>query len=351
MYTYKRFRTPKSAVIIILIAVALVAWGILGLTGTPLAKKGKEIATFKLKYVDSALAFAKGTEEVTMEISPGTKWISAFPSGPSNPIRALYMPFLIPDFTDDEEWDDFDDDIDQVLGRCREAGVGRIYLPNIDHTSIERMLILESKIPELFESMIGLHPCSVKDDFKKELYIIEDWLSKRRFAGIGETGIDLYWDKTFYKEQVDALEIQIEWAKRYKMPIILHCRESLRETIDLVGRHSNDDLIGIFHCFTGTVEQAKEIIALGFKLGIGGVLTYKNSNLNEVLYNIGTDHILLESDSPYLAPVPKRGKRNEPAFIRYVVLKIAEILDIEVSQVEEITSKNALMLFENGNQV
>lgn len=247
--------------------------------------------------------------------------------------------------------EDFDEDIDQVLDRCKENGVGRIYLPNIDHTSIERMLALESKTPGLFESMIGLHPCSVKEDFEKELYIIEGWLSKRRFAGIGETGIDLYWDKTFYREQVDALEIQIEWAKRYKIPIILHCRESLGETIDLIGKHSNEDLTGIFHCFTGTVDQAKEIVSLGFNLGIGGVLTYKNSNLNEVLYNIGTGPILLESDSPYLAPVPKRGKRNEPAFIKYVVLKIAEILDIDVSQVEEVTSRNALMIFDNGNQV
>ena len=166
--------------------------------------------------------------------------------------------------------------------------------------------------------MMGLHPCSVKKDFERELYIVEDWLSKRRFSAVGEIGTDLYWDKTFFEQQKEAFMIQVSWAKKYGLPIVIHCRESIDETIELVEQMQDGNLRGIFHCFSGTAEQAKRITKLGFYLGIGGVVTFKNGGLDKVIPEIDLEHMVLETDSPYLAPVPHRGKRNEPCYIPLV---------------------------------
>ncbi len=239
----------------------------------------------------------------------------------------------------------FDQDIDKVVERSIASEIHKIFLPNIDHTSIEKMLSIEEKYAELCIPMIGLHPCSVKGDFEKELSVIESWLRKRAFAGIGETGIDLYWDKTFYAQQIEALKTQIRWAREYTIPIVLHCRDSIQETIDLVSAEADNDLTGIFHCFTGTYEQAKEIISLGFNLGIGGIVTFKNSQLYEVIEKVDLQHLVLETDSPYLAPEPFRGKRNEPSNLKYIAQKVADIKGITVQSLEEVTTQNALELF------
>ncbi|MCZ6521088.1 MAG: TatD family hydrolase [Bacteroidetes bacterium] len=241
----------------------------------------------------------------------------------------------------------FKKDIADVVERSIENGVEKIYLPNIDHTSIDDMLELEHKFPGVCFPMMGLHPCSVDNDFEKQLYIAEDWIGKRDFNGIGEIGTDLYWDKTFWEQQQEALKIQLGWAREKKWPAILHCRESIDETIGIVKEMKHTDLRGIFHCFTGTVEQAEEIINLGFYLGIGGVSTFKNGGLEEVLEKVDLAHMVLETDSPYLAPVPFRGKRNEPSRIPLIADRIAILKNIEVEQVGEITSQNAIKIFES----
>jgi len=241
---------------------------------------------------------------------------------------------------------EFAADRPDVLARCRDLNIGRIYMPNIDHTSIDDMLELESRSEGLCIATIGLHPCYVKKDFEKELYIVESWLGQRRFAAIGEIGTDLYWDKTHWEQQQEAFRVQVQWAKQFQYPIIIHCRESIDETIGLVEQLKDDHLTGVFHCFSGDLTQAQRIIALGFKLGIGGVVTFKNGGLDKVLPHIGLEHLVLETDCPYLAPVPHRGKRNEPAYIPLVAQRVAELTGKTVSQVQEITTPNALTLFQ-----
>ena len=193
--------------------------------------------------------------------------------------------------------------------------------------------------------MMGLHPCSVKKDFERELYLIEDWLSKREFSAIGEIGTDLYWDKTFFGQQQEALGIQIGWAKKYQLPIVLHCRESLNETIEMIEKLQDGTLKGIFHCFSGNVEQAKKIFKLGFHIGLGGVATFKNGGLDKVLGEITLENAVLETDSPYLAPVPHRGKRNEPGYIPLIASKVAALTNQSIEEVRNVTTKNALNLF------
>lgn len=239
----------------------------------------------------------------------------------------------------------YDNDRDEVIASCLEKGVKKIYMPNIDVESIDAMLEAELKYPGICIPMMGLHPCDVAKGFEKQLYIMEDWLSKRRFAAVGEIGIDLYWDKTFLEQQKEALRIQISWAKEHKLPIVLHCRESLPETIALVKEEMDEELKGIFHCFSGTEEQAKEIIGMGFLLGIGGVATFKNGGLDKVLPEIGLDNLVLETDGPYLAPVPYRGKRNSPEYIPLIAERIAELTHTEVETVAEVTNKNAALIF------
>ena len=236
-------------------------------------------------------------------------------------------------------------DREDMLHRCEEQGVTKIYMPNVDHTSIDAMLELESRSEQKCFPMMGLHPCSVKKDFERELYIVEEWLSKRRFSAVGEIGTDLYWDQTFFEQQKEAFKIQVSWARKYSLPIVIHCRESIDLTIALVEEMQDGDLRGVFHCFSGTAEQATRITKLGFYLGIGGVATFKNGGLDKVVPEIDLVHLVLETDSPYLAPVPHRGKRNEPSYIPLVAKKVAELKNSSIGDVQDTTAKNAEKLF------
>jgi TatD DNase family protein len=240
---------------------------------------------------------------------------------------------------------EFKDDRADTLERSFTAGVSKIYMPNIDHTSIDAMMEVEARYPGRCIAMMGLHPCYVKKGFEKELYQVEEWLGKRAFTAIGEIGTDLYWDKTHWEEQKEAFNIQMAWAKKYNLPIIIHCRESMDETIELVSQQLDGKLTGIFHCFGGTIEQANKITDMGFYLGIGGVATYKKSGLDQVLPAISLDKIVLETDCPYLAPVPHRGKRNEPSYIPLIAQRIADIKQISISVLQQATTSNAGSIF------
>lgn len=241
---------------------------------------------------------------------------------------------------------EFNEDRKGVLDRARKAGLTAIYMPNVDDSTVESMLELENSTPDFCHSMIGLHPCSVKSDFKHQLQRIEGYIARHPFKAIGEIGTDLYWDKTFWEEQKEAFTIQATWAAELGLPMSIHCRETLDQTIELLGKLQDGRLLGVFHCFTGTRDQAEAIIALGFMLGIGGVLTFKNSTLREVVRNVNRDSVVLETDSPYLAPVPNRGKRNEPAYVSLVGEHLALAWDLPVVDVQRITTQNALRLFE-----
>ncbi|HEU5289623.1 MAG TPA: TatD family hydrolase [Cyclobacteriaceae bacterium] len=241
--------------------------------------------------------------------------------------------------------DQFDPDRTDMMDRAEEKGIGKIYMPNIDHTSIDGMLELENKYPKICYPMMGLHPCSVNKDFEKELYVVENWLSQRKFAAVGEMGTDLYWDKTFWDQQVEAFKIQVSWAKKYKLPIVVHCRESMDQTIELAEDLQDGTLAGIFHCFTGNETQADKLIKLGFYLGIGGVATFKKSGMENVIPLIPLDRIVLETDSPYLTPTPHRGKRNEPSYIPLIGERVAELKKVSVEELKKSTTENALKLF------
>jgi TatD DNase family protein len=240
---------------------------------------------------------------------------------------------------------DFKTDQAEALRRAQEEGVTKILMPNIDHTSIDVMLEAEAANPEFCLAMMGLHPCYVKKDFQQELYRIEDWLNKRKFIGIGETGIDLYWDKTFLAQQQESLQVQVDWAIKFKLPLILHTRDSFSETYEIIARNQHEHLTGIFHCFSGTADEAKKAIDLNFFVGIGGVSTFKNGGLDKVLPEVPLERIVLETDCPYLAPVPHRGKRNEPAYLRLIAEKVAQIKNISVEELAEKTTENACNLF------
>jgi TatD DNase family protein len=240
---------------------------------------------------------------------------------------------------------EFDPDRAGMMQRAAEKGIGKIFMPNIDHTSIEGMLDLELKYPSVCYPMMGLHPCYVKKNFEKELYEVEAWLNKRKFAAVGEMGTDLYWDKIFWDQQVEAFTIQADFAKKHDLPIVVHCRESMDETTTLVENLQDGKLRGIFHCFTGSKEQAEKLLKLGFYLGIGGVATFKKSGLENVIPHIPIDRIVLETDSPYLAPVPHRGKRNEPANIPLIAQRVAELKNCTLAEVQTATTQNALRLF------
>lgn len=240
---------------------------------------------------------------------------------------------------------DFDADRTDMMHRCDEKGVAKIFMPNIDHTSIDSMLDVEMKHPGKCFAMMGLHPCSVKKDFEKELYVIESWLAKRKFAAVGEMGTDLYWDKTFWDQQVEAFKIQVGWAKKYNLPIVVHCRESMDQTIELADRLQDGSLAGVFHCFTGDSIQAEKLVKLGFYLGIGGVATFKKGGMENVLPHIPLDRIVLETDSPYLTPAPHRGKRNEPSYIPLIANRVAELKNISSDELRSATTQNALKLF------
>lgn len=241
--------------------------------------------------------------------------------------------------------EEFKVDIEEVIKNATIEGVQQFYLPGIDSTAIESMLALEKKFPGKCIAMIGLHPCYVKDNYNEELEIVRDWLIQREFAAIGEIGLDFYWDKTFLIQQYQAFRTQIEWAIEYKRPIVIHTRNAMQETINLVKEYKSKGLGGIFHCFSGSYESAKEIIDAGFYLGIGGVVTYKNAGLAEVLTKIDLEHLVLETDAPYLTPVPFRGKRNESSYLKYIAAKIAAIKQVPVEEVASITTANAEKIF------
>ena len=241
--------------------------------------------------------------------------------------------------------DDFKEDIDEVIKRANAEGVEKFYLPAIDSSETPSLIELEKKYPEKVFAMAGLHPCSVKENYKDELEKIEEQLAEREFAAIGETGLDFYWETTFSMQQYESLHIHAQWAIQYKRPLVLHTRNAMQETIDVVKEYKGKGLYGVFHCFSGTEENAKDIIDLGFLLGIGGVLTFKNSSLADAIKNIGLEYLVLETDSPYLAPVPFRGKRNESSYLKYIVEKLAEVKSVSVEEAAQQTSKNAEFLF------
>jgi len=241
--------------------------------------------------------------------------------------------------------EEFNPDRTALIKKAISNGIERFYLPAIDAGSHEDILKLEAEFPENCIAMMGLHPCSVKENYESELALVRKYLDQRKFAAVGEIGIDLYWDKTFIKEQEIAFRKQIEWALEFNYPIVIHCRSAFNEIYSILSSHSKLPK-AIFHCFSGNTEEANKILALGnFKLGIGGVVTFKNSGLDKVVEEIGMEHLVLETDAPYLAPVPFRGKRNEPSYLLEVARKIAQIKDISTSEVEEISSQNAHFIF------
>jgi TatD DNase family protein len=240
---------------------------------------------------------------------------------------------------------EFEHDLEQVIQRARNAGVERFYLPCIDSEVIEDMLKLEALSPQEFIPMMGLHPGSVKETYNEELKIVEGYLSRRNFVAVGEIGLDFYWDSTFIKEQYSAFNKQMELALSNKLPIVIHTRNAMQQTIDAVKPFAAKGLRGIFHCFGDSNETAKQIIGMDFYLGIGGVLTYKKANVPEALKDIDLKHIVLETDAPYLSPVPYRGKRNESSYLRYIAEGLADAKKVPVEEVARITTGNAEKLF------
>jgi len=244
---------------------------------------------------------------------------------------------------------EFDSDRDAVIKKSINEGVKYLFLPNIDSTSVNNMISVCKSFPDNCFPFIGLHPTSVKGNFQDELNIVDDWIRKYKFFAVGETGIDLYWDKSYAKEQEIAFRHQIELSLKYDLPIIIHSRNSIEEIISIVSERQYNNLRGIFHCFPGSADQAHKIINLGFLLGIGGVVTFKNSSLSEVVRAVELKNIVFETDSPYLAPVPFRGKRNESSYIKLIAKKVAEIKDVPTDSVAEITTQNAKKLFDSEN--
>ena len=239
----------------------------------------------------------------------------------------------------------FNEDIDQVIQRANENGVKKFIFPAIDSSHFNDMQSLKNKYPDDIHLMSGLHPTSVKENYKEELEFVVESINKYHFVAIGEIGIDLYWDKTYLKQQQEAFRVQIKLAVEHNLPIVIHCREAFDEIFEILNDENCDKLRGIFHCFTGTIDQAEKAISLGFLLGIGGVVTFKNGGIDKFLDQIDLKHIVLETDSPYLAPVPYRGKRNESSYIIYVLKKLSEIYGISNEKIAEITSENAKKVF------
>lgn len=239
----------------------------------------------------------------------------------------------------------FDKDQDEMMSRALKAGVSRFFVPAIDSTYTAAMYALERKYPEHVFLMMGLHPTHVKEDYKEELTHVKTALAQRKFVAVGEIGIDLYWDKSTLKQQQEAFRTQIQWAKRYKLPIVIHCRDAFDEIFEILEEEKSEDLFGIFHCFTGTLEQAHRAISYNMKLGIGGVVTFKNGKIDQFLAQIDLKHIVLETDAPYLAPVPYRGKRNESAYILEVLEKLSLIYGKSKAQIARITTANSKDIF------
>lgn len=239
----------------------------------------------------------------------------------------------------------FDDDRHEMITRALQQNVSRFFIPAIDSTYTEAMLQLETDFPDNIFLMMGLHPTHVKKNYLDELKYVEELLANRKFYAVGEIGIDLYWDKSTLEIQQKAFRYQIELAKQHKLPIVIHSRESFDEIFEILEEEKSDDLFGIFHCFTGTLEQAKQAISYNMKLGIGGVVTFKNGKIDQFLNQIDIKHIVLETDSPYLAPKPYRGKRNESAYIIKVIEKLSELYNISIEEIAAITTQNSKAIF------
>lgn len=239
----------------------------------------------------------------------------------------------------------FDEDRKIVIRKALSKGIERFFIPAIDSSHTSAMLALEASFPEHIFLMMGLHPTSVKQNYEEELEHVESMLKQRKFYAIGEIGIDLYWDSSFFKEQRRAFKRQIGLAKKYHLPIVIHCRESFDEIFDVLEEEKGNDLFGIFHCFTGTLEQAEKAISYNMKLGIGGVVTFKNGKIDTFLDQVNLSDIVLETDSPYLAPAPYRGKRNESSYIIQVLVKLSEIYGISKEEIAEITTANSKDVF------
>ena len=241
--------------------------------------------------------------------------------------------------------DAFDTDQKEVIERAMAVGVNYFIIPAIDSSYIKRMYALEKRYPKHVSLMAGLHPCHVKENMEEELEKVFTQLKTRSFCAIGEIGIDLYWDKSLLKQQQKAFSKQIEWAKQYELPIVIHCREAFDQVFEVLDQHRSPKLFGVFHCFTGTLIQAKQAIDLNFKLGIGGVVTYKNGKIDKFLHELPLESIVLETDSPYLSPKPHRGKRNESKYILNIAQKLSEIYNIDIKKIAEHTTRNAKKLF------
>lgn len=239
----------------------------------------------------------------------------------------------------------FDNDLDIVIQEAINKKVTRFLLPNIDNDTIEKLISICDKYKNILFPMIGLHPCSVKKNYVRQLEKLYTHINAANFIGIGEIGIDLYWDKHFIQEQKDAFSMQINWSKEHNLPIIIHSRNSFNEIYDILHKDINHNTTGIFHCFSGTYEQAKKIIDLGFYIGIGGMLTFKNSDLSKIIKNIDLKHIVVETDAPYLAPHPMRGKRNEPKFLYIIAEILSNIKKTNISTIARITNKNIDNIF------
>ena len=239
----------------------------------------------------------------------------------------------------------FDEDRNEMIQRAKDAGVSRFFIPAIDSSYTERMFDLEKNYPNDMFLMMGLHPTSVKENYQEELAHVKEWLDQRDFYAIGEIGIDLYWDKSFLPQQQEAFRTQIQWAKEKQLPIVIHCRDAFDEIFEVLETEKGTNLFGIFHCFTGTLEQAEKAISYNMKLGIGGVATFKNGKIDKFLDQIDIKHIVLETDSPYLAPTPYRGKRNESSYITNVVGKLVDIYGLTFDEISEITTQNSKDVF------
>ncbi|MBD1577269.1 TatD family hydrolase [Vibrio sp. S11_S32] len=240
---------------------------------------------------------------------------------------------------------EFDDDRDQVVQRALAVGINKILLPNIDLDSIAPMLATQARYPDICHSMMGLHPCYVNDNIEQDLAVIRQWFNQHQFIAVGEIGIDLYWDKTYQQQQELAFRTQLQWAKELNLSVVIHTRDSIDQTLEILQQEQDGSLRGVFHCFGGTIEQANAINQQGFHLGLGGVSTFKNGGMDKVIPHLDLDFVILETDCPYLAPTPHRGKRNEPSFMALVAQRIADLREISVEQVSTITRLNTQQLF------
>ena len=241
--------------------------------------------------------------------------------------------------------DNFDADRNEVIQNAIDKGIEIMLLPAIDSTTFDSMMDLSKNHPANCIPMIGLHPTSVKDNYEDEMELVENKLKRGGYIAVGEIGIDLYWDKLHFGQQKDAFRRQLRLAKKYKLPVAIHTRDSFDEIYPIVKEESTDDLAGVFHCFTGLAEEAKKIIDVGFLMGIGGIITFKNSGLDKVVNDIPVKHLLLETDAPFLTPAPFRGKRNQSAYLTYIAGKLAEVKNMEIDEIAEITTNNAVELF------